>query len=56
VLGFFSANLLGAVIGIVLIATKRINRHQQIPYGVFLAAGAALAIFAGPNLLAPFHL
>jgi len=53
-LGFFSANLIGAVIGLTLIATKRMSRHQQVPYGVFLAMGAALAIFAGPELLAPF--
>ena len=51
VLGFFAANLIGAVIGVTLIATKRMSRSQQIPYGVFLALGAALAIFAGPELL-----
>ncbi len=55
VLGFFSGNLIGAVIGIALIATKRMRRDQQIPYGVFLALGSALAIFAGPELLAPFQ-
>ena len=38
-LGFFAANLIGAVIGIVLIATKRMDRQSRIPYGVFLAAG-----------------
>lgn len=54
-LGFFAANLFGAVIGIALIATKRISRNQQIPYGVFLAMGTALAIFAGPELLRPFN-
>lgn len=53
-LGFFAANLIGAIIGIALIATKRISRKQQIPYGVFLAMGAALAVFAGPELLRPF--
>jgi leader peptidase (prepilin peptidase) / N-methyltransferase len=53
-LGFFAANLIGAVIGIALIATKRISRQQQIPYGVFLALGTALAVFAGPELLRPF--
>lgn len=55
VLGFFAANLIGAVVGLGLIATKRMSRHQQIPYGVFLALGVALAIYAGPELLAPFH-
>jgi leader peptidase (prepilin peptidase)/N-methyltransferase len=54
ILGFFAANLIGAVIGIALIAAKQIQRQQQIPYGVFLAAGTALAVFAGPELLRPF--
>jgi prepilin signal peptidase PulO-like enzyme (type II secretory pathway) len=54
VLGFFLANLIGAVIGIALIATKRMSRDQQIPYGVFLALGAGVAIYAGPEILAPF--
>jgi leader peptidase (prepilin peptidase)/N-methyltransferase len=53
-LGFFAANLIGAVIGLALIATKRINRSDRIPYGVFLALGCALAVFAGPELLRPF--
>ncbi|MCL4552426.1 MAG: prepilin peptidase [Candidatus Marsarchaeota archaeon] len=55
ILGFFSANLIGAIVGVVLITTKRMSRHQQIPYGVFLALGAALAIFAGVEILAPFQ-
>jgi len=53
-LGFFAANLIGAVIGVALIATKRMKRQQQIPYGVFLALGCAVAVFAGPELLRPF--
>jgi leader peptidase (prepilin peptidase)/N-methyltransferase len=54
VLGFFAANLIGAVIGIALIASKRMSRRQQIPYGVFLALGCAVAVFAGSELLRPF--
>jgi leader peptidase (prepilin peptidase) / N-methyltransferase len=53
-LGFFAANLIGAVIGVLLIATKRMDRRSRIPYGVFLAAGCAFAVFAGPELLRPF--
>jgi leader peptidase (prepilin peptidase)/N-methyltransferase len=53
-LGFFAANLIGAVIGIILIATKRMERQSRIPYGVFLAAGCAVAVFVGPELLRPF--
>ena len=55
ILGFFAANLIGSIIGVTLIATKRLLRDQPVPYGVFLAIGAALAIYAGPELLAPFH-
>ncbi len=54
-LGFFAANFIGAIIGIALIASKRMSRQQQIPYGVFLAVGTLLAIFAGPELLRPFN-
>ena len=54
-LGFFAANLIGAVVGLTLIATNRMSRQQQIPYGVFLALGTLLAIFAGPELLRPFQ-
>jgi leader peptidase (prepilin peptidase) / N-methyltransferase len=55
VLGFFAANLIGAVIGIALITTKKIERHQRVPYGVFLAMGTALAVYAGPELLSHFQ-
>lgn len=55
ILGFFTANLVGAVIGVTLIAMKKIKRNQPIPYGVFLAIGAVIAILAGHNLLAPFQ-
>jgi leader peptidase (prepilin peptidase)/N-methyltransferase len=53
-LGFFAANVIGAVIGLTLIASKRMSRSDRIPYGVFLALGCALAVFAGPELLRPF--
>ena len=53
-LGFFAANLIGAAIGVALIASKRMSRQQQIPYGVFLALGCAVAVFAGPEILRPF--
>lgn len=54
VLGFFAANLIGLVIGLALIATRQMKRDQPIPYGIFLAAGAALAIYAGPEILPHF--
>ncbi len=54
-LGFFAANLIGAIVGLALIGAKRMHRRDQIPYGVFLALGVAVAIYAGPELLAPFN-
>lgn len=48
VVGFFTANLLGAVLGVVLIATGKLSRSQPIPYGVFLAAGTIGTLLAGP--------
>ena len=53
-LGFFAANLIGAVVGIALIVTKHMERQSRIPYGIFLALGCAVAVFAGPELLRPF--
>jgi len=54
VLGFLAANLIGAVVGIALILAHRMDRKQQMPYGVFLAVGCAVAVFAGPEILRPF--
>jgi len=50
-LGFVAANLLGAVVGLALLMARRIERKQQIPYGVFLSLGVGFAVFAGPELL-----
>ena len=55
IVGFFLANLLGAIIGITLIAAGKIKRDQPVPYGVFLAAGAMVALFAGPYLVSLIH-
>jgi leader peptidase (prepilin peptidase)/N-methyltransferase len=50
-LGFFLGFLLGAVIGLALIAAKRIQRTSPIPFGVFLAAGAFVVIYAGGPII-----
>ena len=55
IVGFFLANLLGATVGIALIATGKMKRDQPVPYGVFLAAGAKIALFAGPYLVSLIH-
>jgi leader peptidase (prepilin peptidase)/N-methyltransferase len=53
-LGFLSANFIGAAIGIGLIVAKKAERQSRVPYGVFLAAGVAVAVFWGPELLRRF--
>lgn len=55
ILGFFASNFLGAIIGLYLIATSKRTRDQPLPYGVYLALGTALALYAGPEILAPFQ-
>jgi leader peptidase (prepilin peptidase) / N-methyltransferase len=45
--GFLAANLAGAIVGLILIGTGRAGRKTQIPFGVFLAIGAVLAIAFG---------
>lgn len=47
--GFLGANLIGAVVGVGLIAAKRAGRRTPIPFGVFLALGAfAAMLYPGP--------
>ncbi len=55
VLAFFASNLIGLVISVVLLAGKKIRRDQPVPFGVFLAFGTALAIYAGPEILQPLQ-
>ena len=48
---FFGAAL-GALAGGVLIATGKVGRRYGLPFGVFMAAGAILVLFSGPELWA----
>lgn len=54
-IGFFAANLLGAVVGLSLIAAKKRKRDDPVPYGVYLAAGTIFAVLVGPVLLEHWH-
>lgn len=47
----FSAFLIGGVAGIVLLALGRRSRKDRIPFGPFLAAGGAVAVLVGPQLI-----
>jgi leader peptidase (prepilin peptidase)/N-methyltransferase len=47
VFGLFIAIVLGGAIGAVLLLTGRRGRKDPIPFGPFLAAGGAMALFWG---------
>ncbi len=42
--GFFFANFFAAVVGLSLIAAHRANRKSALPFGLYLALGAALVL------------
>jgi leader peptidase (prepilin peptidase)/N-methyltransferase len=42
--GFLYANLLAVVIGLALIAVRRADRRTALPFGVYMALGAALVL------------
>ncbi len=43
-LGFVAANVIGLVAAAGLLATRRVTRRSPLPYGVFLAVGAVVAL------------
>lgn len=54
-MGFFISNLIGLGVGIFLLVTKRATRSTPMPFGLFLATGTAIAIFAGPPIVNHFQ-
>jgi len=50
-LGGFLSFLLGAVVGVALIATKVKGRKDHVPFGPFLAAGTLITILWGAPIL-----
>ena len=48
--GLFLGFLLGAVLGVLLVALRLRGRRDHIPFGPFLAAGAALTVYFGDAL------
>ena len=46
-LGFILASILGALVGVVMIALGKAGRRTPIPFGTFLAAGAVISALAG---------
>ncbi|HWB36340.1 MAG TPA: A24 family peptidase, partial [Rugosimonospora sp.] len=55
VFGAFLGFLLGAVLGVVVIATGRGTRKTQVPFGPFMLAGALLALFVAAPLASLYH-
>ncbi|MEX2626091.1 MAG: prepilin peptidase [Ilumatobacteraceae bacterium] len=45
--GLFYGFLLGAIVGVALMATRRGDRRTAVPFGPFLASGSVVAVFAG---------
>ena len=50
-LGLFLGFFYGAIIGIVLIATRVRAKSQALPFGPFLAAGALTAVLVGDSII-----
>ncbi|MDA1024732.1 MAG: prepilin peptidase, partial [bacterium] len=51
VLALFLSYLLGAIVGLVLIATKKRSMKSSVPFGTFLALGTMVAAVFGDVLL-----
>ncbi len=44
------ASLAGALVGVALLATRRLRRDEPLPFGPFLAVAACVTLFAGTPL------
>jgi len=49
--GFLVANILGSTVGIGLMLSRRATRKTALPYGVFLTAGAVVALLLGAPII-----
>lgn len=47
----FAGSVIGSVVGLAMLAATRGNSGGRIPFGPYLAGGAALWLFAGPGLI-----
>ena len=48
--GLLGGFVLGALVGLLLMAVGRAGRRSRVPHGPFMLAGAALGLFAGQPL------
>jgi len=52
--GVFAGFVLGGVVGLALIATKRAGRKSAVPFGPFMLLGALVGILLGPALVSGY--
>jgi leader peptidase (prepilin peptidase)/N-methyltransferase len=50
VVGLFAAFLIGGVVGLALLVSRRAGRRARIPFGPYLLIGAALGLFVGQQI------
>lgn len=48
--GLLGGFVLGAIVGVILMATGRVGRRSRVPHGPFMLAGAAAGLFVGQPL------
>ncbi len=51
IVGLVLAFLLGAGVGLIMLAFKRKNMKDMLPFGPFLAVGAFIALFCGQDIM-----
>ena len=49
ILTLFLASLLGSLVGAILLARRRADLQSRLPFGVYMAIGAVIALFFGPG-------
>jgi leader peptidase (prepilin peptidase)/N-methyltransferase len=49
-LAVFLGALIGAITGGLLMAAGKVHRRSALPFGLFMAAGGLISLFAGPQL------
>ena len=48
------ASAVGTLIGAIALTAKNLGKHQQIPFGPFLAIGGAVSLFFGKSMLSAY--
>ncbi|MEV7971874.1 prepilin peptidase [Cellulomonas sp. NPDC089187] len=54
VVGWFAGFLLGGIVGVVLLLTRRAGRSTQLPFGPWMLAGCWIGLVVGPTVAAGY--